>query len=104
MLRYAADDILGFTSFPVGHWKKIWSTNPLERVNKEIKRRTDVFPNPTALLRLAGCVLIEVHDEWQVSERRYLSEGSMALIDATVTNEQTPAITQEVATAELIAS
>ncbi len=57
----------------------------IERVNKEIKRRTDVvgvFPNPAALLRLAGCVLIEVHDEWQVSDRRYLSEGSMALIDA----------------------
>lgn len=79
----------------------------MERVNKEIKRRTDVvgvFPNPAALLRLAGCVLIEVHDEWQVSERRYLSEGSMALIDAAATKDKTPAIAQEVATAELIAS
>ena len=105
--QHAEEDLLAFTGFPVAHWKKVWSTNPLERLNKEIKRRTDVvgvFPNPAALLRLAGCVLIEVHDEWQVSERRYLSEGSMALIDATVTNEQTPAITQEVATAELIAS
>jgi transposase-like protein len=61
----------------------IWSTNPLERLNKEIKRRTDVtgvFPNPEALLRLAGAVLVGAHDEWQVSDRRHLSEGSMALL------------------------
>jgi hypothetical protein len=57
MLHQAAEDRLAFTGFPIGHWKKIWSTNPLERLNKEIKRRTDVvgvFPNPEALLRLAG--------------------------------------------------
>jgi putative transposase len=84
LLREAADDITAFADFPVSHWKKIWSTNPLERVNKEIKRRTDVvgvFPNPAALLRLAGSVLVETHDEWQVSDRRYLSEASMALLD-----------------------
>ena len=107
MLREAADDITAFADFPVTHWKKIWSTNPLERVNKEIKRRTDivgVFPNPAALLRLAGCVLIEVHDEWQVAERRYLSEGSMALIDTATSEQTTPELTNEVATAELIAS
>jgi putative transposase len=81
MLRDAADDLLAFTGFPVSHWKKIWSTNPLERLNKEIKRRTDVvgvFPNPEALLRLAGAVLVEAHDEWQTGDRRYLAEGSMA--------------------------
>lgn len=63
-----------------------------------------VFPNPAALLRLAGCVLIEVHDEWQVAERRYLSEGSMALIDATEPDTTPAEITKEVATAELIVS
>jgi putative transposase len=83
MLRDAAHDLLAFTAFPPSHWKKIWSTNPLERLNKEIKRRTDVvgvFPNPEALLRLAGAVLVEAHDEWQTSDRRYLAEGSMAQI------------------------
>src|SRR3954463_899647 len=99
MLREAAGDITAFADFPVSHWKKVWSTNPLERVNKEIKRRTDVvgvFPNPAALLRLAGSVLVETHDEWQVSERRYLSEGSMALLDTTTST------VEEVAPTELL--
>jgi putative transposase len=98
MLRDAEPDLLAFTSFPPGHWKKIWSTNPLERLNKEIKRRTDVvgvFPNPAALLRLAGSVLVEAHDEWQTSDRRYLSEATMDQLT-------TPANTQEVATPELM--
>src|SRR3712207_561550 len=101
MLREAEEELLAFTAFPIGHWKKIWSTNPLERLNKEIKRRTDVvgvFPNPAALLRLAGAVLVEAHDEWQVSaERRYLSEHSMALITENKTTS-----TQEVAKPELM--
>jgi len=84
MMRDAHDDLLAFAGFPQAHWRKIWSTNPLERVNREVKRRTEVvgvFPNPAALLRLAGAVLVEIHDEWAVaSERRYLSEASMKLI------------------------
>ncbi len=83
MLREAKDDLLAFTGFPQVHWRQIWSTNPLERVNKEIKRRTDVvgvFPNPEALLRLAGAVLVEQHDEWAAADRRYFSERSMTLV------------------------
>jgi transposase-like protein len=81
MLRDAGPDICAFAAFPQSHWRKIWSTNPLERVNVEIKRRADVvgiFANENSVLRLAGAVLLEVHDEWAVAERRYLSEGSMA--------------------------
>jgi putative transposase len=90
MLRDAAVDLCAFAAFPPAHWRKIWSTNPLERVNKEIKRRTNVvgiFPNEAAVLRLAGSVLLEVHDEWQVTDRRYLSEGSMAKLYQTGNNE-----------------
>ena len=87
MMRDAKDDLLAFAVFPQQHWRKIWSTNPLERVNREVKRRTEVvgvFPNPAALLRLSGAVLVEIHDEWAVaSERRYLSEASMKLITTT---------------------
>jgi putative transposase len=91
MLEGAKDELLAFTAFPPTHWKKIWSTNPLERLNKEIKRRTDVvgvFPNPAALLRLSGAVLLEQHDEWLVSDRRYLSEASMAALTAIPTKNQ----------------
>ena len=92
------EDLLAFAAFPAEHWKKIWSTNPPERLNREVKRRTDmvgVFPNPEALLRLAGSVLIEAHDEWAVSDRRYLSESSMALLNRR-------AIDEEVVTAQML--
>jgi putative transposase len=81
MLRDAAPDICAFAAFPESHWRKIWSTNPLERVNVEIKRRADVvgiFANENSVLRLSGAVLLEIHDEWAVAERCYLSAGSLA--------------------------
>ena len=98
MLTDAAEDLLAFTSFPVAHWRKIWSTNPLERLNAEIKRRTKVvgiFPNDDAALRLVTAVVVETHDEWAVAERRYLSEESMAKLTQPDTNteEATLAIT-----------
>ena len=68
-------------TFPQAHWRKIWSTNPLERLNGEIKRRTNVvgiFPNDAAIARLVTAVIVETHDEWAVSGRRYLAEDSMA--------------------------
>jgi transposase-like protein len=79
LLSQAEDEILSYMSFPAEHWTRIYSTNPLERLNKEVKRRVNVvgiFPNVAAVERLTGAVLLEINDEWQV-ERRYFSLASM---------------------------
>jgi transposase-like protein len=79
VLAGGEEEVLTYMTFPAEHWSRIYSTNPLERLNREVKRRSDVvgiFPDVDAVLRLAGSVLIEIHDEWQ-AERRYFSLDSM---------------------------
>jgi putative transposase len=90
LLEDAKADLLALSLFPMVHWTKPWSTNPLQRVNAEIKRRTNavgIFPNDASVMRLVTAVLVEQHDEWEVAERRYLSEESMGLIDQPVPDE-----------------
>lgn len=79
VLLAGEEDVLSYMTFPPEHWTRIYSTNPLERLNREVKRRTNVvgiFPDSDAVLRLVGSVLIEIHEEWQTG-RRYFSLESM---------------------------
>ena len=93
MLDNAQADLTAFATMPAEHWRKIWSNNPIERLNREIKRRADVvqiFPDRNSLTRLIGAILIEQHEEWHYGERRYLSETSMRRLIDTLHPEKTP--------------
>ena len=78
-------DVLAYTGFPAAHWPKIWSNNPIERLNRELKRRTDVvgiFPDKASVIRLVGALLVEINDEMIAAERRYMAAASITdLID-----------------------
>jgi putative transposase len=95
LLPDAAEDILAYRHLPLEHQRQLHSTNPLERLNKEIKRRSNVvgiFPTPQSVIRLVGAILLEQDDEWAVAERRYFSAESMKQLTASTL----PATAQEI--------
>lgn len=82
-LEAMENDLLAYTAFPPAHWSKIWSNNPIERLNRELKRRTDVvqiFPNTESVVRLVGALLVEVNDEMISADKRYIAAGSVATL------------------------
>ena len=96
-MAHAKPEAGAFAAFPRAHRQKIWSTNPLERINKEIKRRSRVvgiFPNQASAIRLAAAILADLHDERQATDRRYLPEHSTAALnperDTNATAQLTP--------------
>ena len=87
-------DLLAYTGFPPAHWSKIWSNNPIERLNRELKRRTDVvgiFPDKPSVIRLVGALLVEINDEMIAAERRYIAAASVADLTDNPTEPALPA-------------
>jgi len=83
VMEAARDDVLAFLHCPQKHWRKVWSTNPLEHLNKQIKRRTNVvkiFYNDAAIVRLVGAQLLEQQEEWQLERRCFFSGATMGKI------------------------
>jgi transposase-like protein len=106
MLEEAEDDVLAFYAFPAEHWSKLRSTNPLERFNREIGRRTDVvgiFPDDASLIRLVSMLAIEANDEWLVG-RSYISKQSMATVLSATKDQALTMTTEDREVPELLAA